>query len=138
MLRAGEWKATAKGTWGKSWTHRRDKAAVLGRGEEEGRATIEHSLSHSECSGPPASREQCFLVHPPSPYSTRAPDLRPPAIPEGWPHHLREADYLRAFPHPGLLALWRGYTPMEQCPALPAPWKSPAAQKRLSKLCQAA
>ena len=44
MLRAGEWKATAKGTWGKSWTRRTDKAPVLGRAEEEGWATIEYFL----------------------------------------------------------------------------------------------
>ena len=102
----------------------------MGRGEEEGRAAIEYSLSPSKHACLPASREQCFPVHPPSPYSTSMPDLRPPAIPEGWPHHLRESDHLRSFPYPG-------YTPMEQHAAPPAPWKSPTAQKHHSKLCLA-
>ena len=62
------------------------------------------------------------------------PDLRPPAIPEGWPHHLQEADHLRGFSCPGLPTLWRGYTPMEQRPAPPTPWKSSAAQKHQSEL----
>ena len=44
MLRAGEWKATTEGTWEKSWTRRRDKVPVLGRGEKEGQAAIEYSL----------------------------------------------------------------------------------------------
>ena len=35
-LRAGEWKAMAEGTQEKVWTHRRGKAQLLGRGEEEG------------------------------------------------------------------------------------------------------
>lgn len=35
-LRAGAWKATTEGTWEKRWICRRDKAPVLGRGEEEG------------------------------------------------------------------------------------------------------
>ena len=44
-LRAGEWKATAEGTWEKIRTHRRDKAPLLQRGEEKGQATtIENSL----------------------------------------------------------------------------------------------
>ena len=57
----------------------------MGRREEKGRAAIEHFLHRSKRACPPASREQCFPVHPPSPTCT--PDLRPPAIPEGWPHH---------------------------------------------------
>ena len=72
MLRAGEWKATTEGTWEKSWTHSRDKVPVLGRGEKEEQAAIEYSLSPSEHTCPPASREQCFPVHPPSPSPERA------------------------------------------------------------------
>ena len=46
-LRAGEWKAMAEGTQEKVWTHRRDKAPLLGRGEEKGWATtIENSCPH--------------------------------------------------------------------------------------------
>ena len=54
-LQAGE--RYAKG-WGgntaevnqeKVWTHRRGKGPLLGRGEEEGRTTIENSLHLSEC-----------------------------------------------------------------------------------------
>ena len=41
MLRAVEWKAITEGTWEKIWTLRRDKAPMLGRGEEEGYTAIE-------------------------------------------------------------------------------------------------
>ena len=82
--------------------------------------TLTLTLGHNEHTCPPASSEQCFPVYPPSPYPTCVPDLRPPAILEGWHHHLQEADHLRGFPCPGLPALWRGYTPTEQHPALPA------------------
>ena len=114
-LRAGEWKATTEGTWEKIWTHMRHKAPMLGRGEEEGRAAIEYSLQPSKHACPPAIREHCFPVHPHSP-TTCAPDLRLPAIPEDWPYHLWEAIHLWGFLQPGLSALWRGYTPTEQCP----------------------
>ena len=50
-------------------------------------------------------------------------------MPEGWPHHLLEANHFRGFPPPGLPALWRGYTPTEQRPAPPTPWKSSMAQR---------
>ena len=70
-LRAGEWKATSEGTWEKSWIHRTDKAPVLGREEEEGWAASEYSLHHSALTCLPASRKQCFPVHPPSPYPVR-------------------------------------------------------------------
>ena len=76
-------------------------------------------------------------MHPPYPYSTCTPDLRSPAIKEGWPHHSWEANHLRGFPRPGLPPFWRGYTSVEQCPAPPAPWKSPTAPKHHSKLCLA-
>ena len=56
MLRAGERKATAEGTPEKVWTYRRDKAPLLGRGEEEGQAAIENWCpSVRAC--PPAPRE---------------------------------------------------------------------------------
>ena len=72
-LRAGEWKVASEGTWEKSWICRRHKAPVLGRGEEEGWATIEYSPCHSKLTCPPAIRKLCFPVHPPSPYcSTHA------------------------------------------------------------------
>ena len=119
MLRAGEWKAATEGTWEKSWTCTRNKAPVLERGEEKGQATIEYSLHPSEYTCPPASRQQFFPVHLSSP-TPHVPDLRPPAIPEGWPHHSQEAKHLRGFPCPGLPALWRGYTAVEKCPAQPA------------------
>ena len=61
-LRAGELKATSEGTWEKSWICSRDKVPVLGRGEEEGWATIEYPLCHSEI------RKLHFPVHPPYPY----------------------------------------------------------------------
>ena len=101
---------------------------VLGKGEEAGQATIEYSLCPSECARLPGGREQSYPVHPPSP-TPCVPDLRPPVIQEGWPHHSWEADHLRGFPHPGLPALWRGYTP--------APCKRSAAQKCQSKTCLA-
>ena len=114
MLRAGEWKATIEGTCEKIWTCRRDKRPVLGRGEEEGWAAIEHPLwpSKHPCLLP--SREQCFPVYPPSP-TPHAPDLRPSAILEGWPHHSWEDNHLLGFPKHGLPALWRAYAPTEQC-----------------------
>ena len=87
---------------------------MLGRGEE-GWATIEYSLCPSERTCPPASKEQCFPVHPPSP-TLHAPDLRPPAILEDWPHQSWEANHLPGFLQPGLPALWKGYTPMDQHP----------------------
>ena len=108
----------------------------MGRGEEEGWAAIEYPLHPSKHTCLSSSRQQCDPMYPPSP-THRVLDLRPPAIPEGWPHHLREANHLRGFPHPGLPTLRKGYTPAEQCPAPPAPWKSSAAQKRQSKLCLA-
>ena len=40
ILRAGEWSATAEKTQEKVQTCRRGKAPLLGRGEEEGKATI--------------------------------------------------------------------------------------------------
>ena len=99
MLRAGEWKAATEGTWEKSWTCTRNKAPVLERGEEKGQATIEYSLHPSEYTCPPASRNLYFPVHPLSPYPVcTCQDLRLPAILEGWPHHLQEADHHRGFP----------------------------------------
>ena len=54
--------------WEKSWICRRDKVPVLGRGEEDGWATIEYSPHHSELTCLPAIRKLCFPVHPNSPY----------------------------------------------------------------------
>ena len=105
-LRAGEWKATTEGTWEKVWTHRRDKVPVLGRGEEEGRATVEYSLRPREHTCLPASREQCFPVHAPSP-TPSVPDLKLPAILEDWPHHSQEGNHFPGFPQPDLPALRR-------------------------------
>ena len=108
MLRAGGWKATSEGTQEKSWVCRRDKVPVLGRGEEEGWATIEYSAHHSELTCLPAIRNLYFPVHPLSPYPVcTCQDLRLPAILEGWPHHLQEADHCRGFPCPGMPAFWR-------------------------------
>ena len=42
-----EGNAIAQGTWEKVWTHRRGKAPLLGRGEEEGQAVIGNSLCWS-------------------------------------------------------------------------------------------
>ena len=84
----------------------------------------------------PASYQKAVLPSASS-YPMCTPDLGLPAIPEGWPHHLWEADHHRGFPCPGLPALWRGYTPVEQHPAPPAPWKRTRAQKSWNKLGQA-
>ena len=92
-----------RGNLAEDLDHRRDKAPVLGRGEEEGWATIKYSLCPSKHTCPTASWEQCFPVQLPSP-TPRMPDLRAPAILEGWPHHLQEANHLQGFPRPGLAA----------------------------------
>ena len=65
MLRAGEWKAKTEGTWEKIWTCRRDKVPLLGRGEEEGWATIEYSMCPREHACLPASRKQSSQCIPP-------------------------------------------------------------------------
>ena len=57
----------------------------------------------------------------PLPYPEHAPNLRLPAIPEGWPHHSWEANHLMGFPRSGLPTLWRGYTPAEQLPSTACP-----------------
>ena len=44
MLRAGEWKAAIEGTREKVWTHRRGKAPLLGRGQEEEQAAIKNGM----------------------------------------------------------------------------------------------
>lgn len=126
-----------RGSLGKELDPQERQGTSVGEGRrgEEGPAAIEYSLHPSEHACPPANREQCYPVHTPSP--TLVPDLRLPAILEGWPHHLQEVNHLRGFPHPGLPTLWRGYILTEQHPAPPAPWKSSAAQKRQRKLCQA-
>ena len=52
-----------------------------------------------------------------------------PAIREDWPQQLPEAYHCRGCPCTGLLAHWRGYTPVEQHQTPPAPEKRPAVQK---------
>ena len=75
-----EWKATAKGTWEKVWTHRRDKVQLLGRREEKEQATtIENSL-HT-CPPPPSQRVE-------SPWHSTLPHRKPRATlhHSGLPH----------------------------------------------------
>ena len=62
------------------------------------------------------------------------PDLRMPAILEGWPHHSQEAIHLRDLPQPGLPALWRGYTPADQLPSTAAPGRAPWPQNARASL----
>ena len=108
-----------RGKLGKDLDLQKRQVPVLGRGEEEGWAAIEYSLCPSEHTCLPASREQCFPVHPPP--TPHAPDLRPPAIPEDWPHCSWEANHLQGFPWPGLSTLWRCCTPAEQLPSTAHP-----------------
>ena len=54
---------TTEGTQEEVWTCRRDKAPVLGRGEEEGQAAIEYFLPPSGHTCQPASREQSIPAH---------------------------------------------------------------------------
>ena len=65
-------------------------------------SSLAHQLSEScasQCIPPPLSH-------------AHAPDLRLPAIQEGWPHHLWEADHLRGFPCLACLPLG-GATPLQ-------------------------
>ena len=48
MLWAGEWNATAEGTWEKVWAHRRSKLPLLGRGGSPQEAHCAHALGLSE------------------------------------------------------------------------------------------
>ena len=105
---------------------------VLRRGEEEGQATIEYSLHTSMCTCLPASREQSFPAHPPSPIPhTLGQKL--PAILVDKPHHPWEANYHHGFPWPSLPAHRKGPTPSEQAcqhrppsGGTPLPWSEPA------------
>ena len=57
MLQAGEWNATAEGTWEKVWAHRRSKAPLLGRARGGGGTTTRislHTRGLSEGGAPPA------------------------------------------------------------------------------------
>ena len=81
-LRAGGGReATSEGTWEKSWVYHREKVPVLGRGEEEGWATIEYphatvsSLAHQ-------LSEKCVSLYIPS-----TPTLHAHARPETACHH---------------------------------------------------
>ena len=127
MLRAGKWKATSEGTWEKSLV-----CAHAGEGREEGVGPHRILPTPQQAYWPLAIRKLCFPVHPlppPLPPPMHLWDLGLPAILEGWPQQLPEAYHLRGCPCPGLLALWRGYTPVEQHQTPPAPKKTPAAQK---------
>ena len=91
-----------------------------GRGEEVGHHRI---LPTPQRAHLPTSCQKAVLSSAsplPLPYA-RVPDLRLPAILEGWPHHLQEAYQHKGFPCLGLRALWRCYTPTEKHPALPVP-----------------
>jgi len=74
---------------------------------------------------PSAIGKLCFPGHPPH------AGTRPGAAchPGGRASPFAQADHRRGFACPGLLALWRGYTPAEEHPAPPAPGKRPTAQK---------
>ena len=96
---------------------------MLGRGKEERRAAIEYSLHCSKRACHQLAESSAPLCIPCSP-SPHAPVVRPPAIPEGWPHHLWEANPLWGCSRPGLPTLWRGCTPQGS-----APWESSTTQK---------
>ena len=116
-----------RGNLGKELDPQERQGASVGEGRGGGAGCPRILLAPQLAHLPPASREQCYPVHPPSPM-LRRPDLRPPAILEGWLHHSWEANHPRGFPCPGLPARWRGYTPGEQGPAPPVPWKTSAAR----------
>ena len=62
-----------------------------------------------------------------------APDLRLPAILEGWPHHLQEANHHRGFPCPGLPAPWMGYTPCGAAPSTTSPLEKDRSPEKLEQ-----
>ena len=119
MLRAGKWKVTLDRTWEKRWV-----CASVGRGEKKSWATIEYSPCHSKLTGLTAIRKLLSGSPPPL---TQVSDLELPAIQECWPQQFPVAYHHRGCPCPGLLALWRGYTPVEQHQTPPAHEKRPAA-----------
>ena len=41
---AKKWNTMTEGTWEKVWTHRRNKAPLMGRGEEDGWVAIGNSM----------------------------------------------------------------------------------------------
>ena len=126
-LRAGKWKATSERTWEKSQV-----CDSAGEGREEGVGPHRILPTHSKHTSQIPIRKLCFPVHPlppPPPRTMHSPDLGLPAIWEGWPQQFPEAYHCRGCLFPGLLALWRGYTPTEQHQTLPAPKKRSAAQK---------
>ena len=105
MLRAGEWKATSKGTWEKSWICRRDKAPVLGRVEEE--VWADRIFPTPQRGHLPASYQKSVLpTASPLPLChARVPDL------EGCPQHLWEADPALACLTSGGTTLLRSSSP---------------------------
>ena len=77
----------------------------MGRVEEKEWATIEYSPHQSKltCLSLLAHSYQKAVLLSASPPPHAYPlDLRLPVTPEGWPHHLWEADHHRHFPCPGL------------------------------------
>ena len=112
---------------------------VLGCGEKEGRAAIEHSLHPSGCACPQASREQSFPAHHPSP-PQRKPGRKSSAIPVDWPHHPLEAHPLPGRPQPSLPRHRKCPTPREQAcqnrlpsESAPLPLSEPLAPPILRK-----
>ena len=127
ILGAEKWKATSGGTWEKSQV-----CDSAGEGREEGVGPHRILPTHSKHTSQIPIRKLCFPVHPlppPPPRTMHSPDLGLPAIWEGWPQQFPEAYHRGGCPCPGLLALWRSYTPEEQHQTLAAPGKRPAAQK---------
>ena len=61
---------------------------------------------------------------------THMPDLGLPVIPEGWSQQLLEAYHCKCFTCPSRLALWRGYTPMEQHKS---PWKNACSLENIEQ-----
>ena len=105
-LRAGMWKATSEQTWEKSW----DCTSVVEGREGVGPHRI---LPMTQRDYWPASYQKAVLqsASPPLPPLTHAMDLGLPATSESWPQQLPEAYHHRGCCCPGLLALWRDYTP---------------------------
>ena len=100
MLRDGEGKATVEGTQEKVWTHRRDKAPLLGRGEEKGWATtIENSCPHVHMLALPHHRGWSIPSTAPCPVGSREATIW--AVPQPVRNH-RPALHRSGTPHPAL------------------------------------
>ena len=130
MLRAGEWKAMAEGTWEKIWTCRRGKVPLVGRGEEEGQAPIGNSLGPSMCvpaSSQGAEHPQLSTPHPASQWpeaTSYIPWTGPPGPREAacWPAtdwaSLSVRSHSPACPGLGI----SGAAPRDQRPLASLPW----------------